>query len=787
MASPNSVRRLVSGGAGQVCRRTLIIFGLSYLFWLVFYFDFLKKSIKSVATLVEPSAIIVVPLVITGLAIAIAVIVAAVTLKVSNHSFVRGVVIAGVLLNLSSLISIGLSSPLAWVSLVLSVAALVAVWKVPAVRVANAALLCGVVVTGYALIDQGLWAWSFRLKPEPASTQATPSFSANVTLPSVYVVVMDEFPLNLINKYTSFMSLPNLSRLAKEGIFFPRAYAVSDTTEWSIPAFFTGSYLEQDQVSGRASHLSLTKYRNLVTDLASLGYRVKVFNDLFGISDKVPCSPLKVDMEGSAVVSRDGLNTFAIKHLVRQVTFGLRPAPNIGSYLHGQPARVFHLEHQRDQPQLVYIHLFDAHQDWVHNRDGSFHHSPYASFADPWDGSAAAKVADNMFEQYLWADNVAGQLVDALLSIPPEERIVVFLSDHGISWREPPFGRETGFLSTAQVHVPVVLAAPGLSPGINPDLLPLIDLYPTIVDLLNKAASKTVLTPPENIDGLSLFGESTLRQNRPHYAFTASSKYRLTEDKWVLEKTLATKSITGWQWSEFPSPAQELALTPEAVQRAVEEATSLQPIPPMDPNRMRSREQPANPTLVLVYSDYQIFLYKGRYYGIRQDEAKDAPQRLRAGDFSNTIEGISLDDVKQKIDALPLEHKGFMLISAEGIIYGFPKPDGPLEEVEIYLEHIKANKIYPVYTGKTIEEVTSAIDSNPYVGGAGDSLILVEEGYQGFNIVANKGTLYAILQTDGAFDYQRLKNGPYTVVLPGRTLEEVKKAIDDYKKNPGGT
>ena len=838
---------------GQILRRVIVVFGLSYLFWLVFYLDFLKKSIESVAGLIEPSAITSVPLLITGIAVAVALIVTAATLWVSERAFVRGVVSACAVLNLSTIVSIGLKSPLAWLSLVISIAALFSVWRLPAKRVIGVVFLAGVIVTGYALVDQAVWVWAHRAEPEPEPAQVAPPLTDS-QLPSVYIVVMDELPLSIVNEYTSFMSLPNLSRLAQKGIFFPRAYAIADTTGRSIPPFFTGRYLEQEQIASEVSTDWLSDYRNLITDLASLGYQIRAHGDVLGISTMDFCSTIEVSEEESeAVVSRQDLGNFALDHLARQVSFGIHRAANIGLYLHSEPVRVFNLNHQSDQPQLTYIHLFETHHPWSRNRDGSFHYSPHCLYRSDTPEEDASKVARNAFEQILWADNVTGQLVDDLLSIPREERIIVFLSDHGTSWREPPFGRETGQLRTTQVHVPVALVAPDLPPEINTDLLSLIDIYPTIVDLLNKAAGQTVLEVPEGIDGVSLFADQNSRQNRNYYVYVANCKYRLEKDNWVLEERFKGSGPN----TEEIVPAEELALTPEAVQLAID-ASVAKSLPPIEPGLQGATTTVETPTLLsdnykgftiigaygtiygfpkphkgmadakvylkqieageyypvytgktveevinaidsdsyvgeggtLIlaeegYQGFNIIANRGTLYAILQSDGAFDYERLTNGPYTTLIQGRTVEEVKNIIDdyvtrIIVKDHKGFMLINADGTIYGFPKPDTPLESIEVYFEYIKADKIYPVYTGKTVEEVTGAIDSDPYVGGSGDTLVFVEEGYKGFNIIANKGTLYAILQADGRFGYERLKSGPYTVLVEGRTLAEVKQAIDDY-------
>jgi len=189
------------------------------------------------------------------------------------------------------------------------------------------------------------------------------------------------------------------------------------------------------------------------------------------------------------------------------------------------------------------------------------------------------------------------------------------------------------------------------------------------------------------------------------------------------------------------------------------------------------------------YKGFNIIANKGTLYAILQSDGAFDYERLKNGPYTVLLQGRTLEEVKEAIDnyttwssgVITLEdYKGFILITVDGNIYGFPRPDKPPLLFSEYLEHIEAGDYYPIYTGTTTQEVINAIDSNPYIGGHGTALILVEEDYEGFNIIANKGTLYAILQTDGRFGYKRLKNGPYTVLLQGKTLEEVKKAIDNY-------
>ena len=55
--------------------------------------------------------------------------------------------------------------------------------------------------------------------------------------------------------------------------------------------------------------------------------------------------------------------------------------------------------------------------------------------------------------------------------------------------------------------------------------------------------------------------------------------------------------------------------------------------------------------------------------------------------------------------------------------------------------------------------------------------ILAEEGFMGFNIIEYQNFFYAILQSDGAFNIERVKQNNYTHLAKGESLKEVKQSV----------
>lgn len=117
-----------------------------------------------------------------------------------------------------------------------------------------------------------------------------------------------------------------------------------------------------------------------------------------------------------------------------------------------------------------------------------------------------AKIVDiGMWEElvqgYLaataYADDCVGVTLDALeASGKLEQTIVVLWSDHGLHLgQKQRWGKST--LWGESLRVPLLMRVPGYTPGACTRAVGLIDIYPTIMDLLR-------ITPPYSLDGRSL-------------------------------------------------------------------------------------------------------------------------------------------------------------------------------------------------------------------------------------------------------------------------------------------
>ena len=125
-------------------------------------------------------------------------------------------------------------------------------------------------------------------------------------------------------------------------------------------------------------------------------------------------------------------------------------------------------------------------------------------------------------------DRQVGRILDALESSGhAETTTVIFTSDHGYHLGEHGFWQKTN-LHEEVIRVPLVIRAPGMTPGISHSLVELVDLYPTICELAGVPPSpttqgKSLLPILQNPDAsvkqmaLSFHKGTSMRTDRWHY------------------------------------------------------------------------------------------------------------------------------------------------------------------------------------------------------------------------------------------------------------------------------
>lgn len=362
-----------------------------------------------------------------------------------------------------------------------------------------------------------LWAWS----PDPAPARdAVPSPVArpdSVHARNVVVILSDDHAAYATGAYGSDVArTPNLDRLARQGMRFDRAYAPSPMCTPSRQAILTGRYPHATGVTLLRTALSDTTL-TLAEHLQRRGYATGAIGKMHFNSDRRHGFAERVD--------REDYRSHLAEDPPRPPPDSINPRPDWRPF--SDPARVWlnaagkpSPRYEEDSEGTFYARraadFLDRHRDepfclWVSFREP---HSPfnfpieYAGRYDPeqmplpekgpedarWmpdefsDLSDAEKrgIIASYYTSVEYMDRNVGRVLDAL-----DERgladntLVIYAGDHGYLLGH--HGRfEKHMMWEEAVRSPLLIRAPGGTAASTDALTSLIDLAPTILEVLDE-------------------------------------------------------------------------------------------------------------------------------------------------------------------------------------------------------------------------------------------------------------------------------------------------------------
>jgi arylsulfatase A-like enzyme len=281
--------------------------------------------------------------------------------------------------------------------------------------------------------------------------------------PSIGVVILtlDTTRADRLSVY-GFMDAvqPNLERLAREGVVFDQATSVAPLTLPAHCSLFTGLYPPAHGVRDNADRPLAPEHTTMAEVLRARGYRTAAF-------------------VGSAVLDRErglaqGFDVYS--DVYSGVDDGVEPDPS-GESRRQRPANevmddaIRWLDGIGSSRFLLWAHLYDPHR-------------PYAP-PEPY----RSKYADAYIGEIAFADAQIGRLLTAL-----ERRhlldstIVVVSGDHGESLGDHGERDHGVFVYESVLRVPLIIRGPHLAAGRIPDVVRLVDVMPTVLDLLGMPA-----------------------------------------------------------------------------------------------------------------------------------------------------------------------------------------------------------------------------------------------------------------------------------------------------------
>ena len=335
---------------------------------------------------------------------------------------------------------------------------------------------------------------------------------------NVVLITLDTTRADHLSCYgTGFAKTPNLDALAARGVRFEHATAQLPLTIPSHACIMTGSYPEVNGVRGMAGFVLANRHPTIATVSRAAGFGTAAF-------------------VGSSVLGRrfgfsTGFETYD-DDMGRSVAEAMQPGMLLERRASVVTDRAIEwLKANGSRNFFLWCHYYDPH-------------APY----EPPEPYRHLYSRDLYSGEIAYADSQVGRLIDYLKGQNLLGRtLIVATADHGESLGEHGESTHGVFLYDATLHVPLIIAGPGIPAGkVIAQQVRSIDIMPTILAFVK-------LPPGKEAQGLDLLPLIRKGQPLPTDAAYIETLYPRTHLGWSELRGVRTN-----QWKFILAPRPEL-------------------------------------------------------------------------------------------------------------------------------------------------------------------------------------------------------------------------------------
>lgn len=376
---------------------------------------------------------------------------------------------------------------------------------------------------------------------------------------SVLLVSIDTLRADHLGSYGyQAAATPVLDRLAASGARFAQAATVAPLTLPAHTSLMTGTFPTFHGVRDNGGFYVGDELTTLAEVLKAKGYRTGGFVGAFVLDRRW----------GIAQGFDHYFDDFDLSRF--EMAAGLDAAQRPGREVVDKA--LAWLAEDREQPFFAWVHLYDPH-------------SPYTP-PEPFRSRFPATMQGAYDGEIATTDEQVGRLLDYLSAAGRrDDTVVVVVGDHGESLGEHREQQHGFFVYDASVHIPLIVSGPGVPVRVVPDQVRIVDVMPTILDLVGAARPAEVqgssLMPLTRGQPLELLAYSETWYPRHHYGWSELTAVRDGRYKFIAaprRELYDTKADPG-ETTDLSTGNPRLADALEAALRDLTKRTSVAATP----------------------------------------------------------------------------------------------------------------------------------------------------------------------------------------------------------------